>query len=70
MQIFPDDNTLSTRGETFSELIGTLESESNIAIDWFTNSSPLFLIKRNILLTIDNQTIKSVSDSFGSQVKL
>ena len=70
MHNFPNDNTLSTRGETVSELIDTLESESNIAIDWFTNSSPLFLIKRNILLTIDNQTIKSVSNSFGSQVKL
>ena len=33
MHILPDDNTLSTRGETVSELIDSLESESNIAID-------------------------------------
>ena len=63
------DNTLSAQGETVSKLIDTLESESKIAIDWFTkneilitqtNSRPLFLIKRNpnIPLTIDNQSIQ------------
>ena len=33
---FADDNTLCAWGETVSKLIDTLESESNIAIDWFT----------------------------------
>ena len=33
MHNFSDDNTLSAWGETLSKLIGTLESESNIAID-------------------------------------
>ena len=37
MHNFADDNTLSAWGETVSKLIDTLESESNIAIDWFTN---------------------------------
>ena len=35
---FADDNTLSAVGETLSKLIGTLESKSNIAIDWFTKN--------------------------------
>ena len=38
MHNFADDNTLSVRGETVSKLIDTLESESNIAIDWFTRN--------------------------------
>ena len=69
-----DDNTLSVWGKTVSKLIETLESESNIAIDWFTKSEMIInpdkfqviiLDKKksnltNIPLTIDNQTIKSV----------
>ena len=35
MHNFADNNTLSAWGETLSKLIGTLESESNIAINWF-----------------------------------
>ena len=35
---FADDDTLSAWGETLSKLIGTLESESEIAIDWFTKN--------------------------------
>ena len=38
MQNFADDNNLSVWGETVSKLIDTLESESNIAIDWFTKN--------------------------------
>ena len=38
MHNFADDNTLSAWGETVSKLIDTLESESNIAIDWFTKN--------------------------------
>ena len=34
MHNFADDNTLSAWGETVSKLIDTLETESNIAIDW------------------------------------
>ena len=74
MHNFADDNTLSAWGETLSKLIGTLESESNIAIDWFTKNEmiinqdkfqSIILDKKksnltNILLTIDKQTIKSV----------
>ena len=36
MHNFADDNTLSAWRETVSKLIDTLESESNIVIDWFT----------------------------------
>ena len=75
MHNFADDNTLFSWGETLSKLIGTLESESNIAIDWFTKNEmiinpdkfqAIILDKNksnltNIPLTIDNQTIKSVS---------
>ena len=74
MHNFADDNTLFAWGETLSKLIGTLESESNIAIDWFTKNEmiinpdkfqAIILDKKksnltNIPLTIDNQTIKSV----------
>ena len=71
---FADDDTLSAWGETLSKLIGTLESESEIAIDWFTKNEMIInpdkfqsviLDKEksnltNVPLTIDNQTIKRV----------
>ena len=74
MHNFADDNTLSAWAETVSKLIDTLESESNIAIDWFRKNEMIInpdkfqaviLDKKksnltNILLAIDNQTIKSV----------
>ena len=74
MHSFADDNTLSAWGETVSKLIDMLESESNIAIDWFTKNEmiintdkfqTIILDKKksnltNIPFTIDNQTIKSV----------
>ena len=74
MHNFADDNTLSTWGETVAKLIDTLESGSNIAIDWSTKYEmivnpdkfhPIILDTKksnltNIPLTIDNQTIKSV----------
>ena len=74
MHNFADDNTLSAWAEKVSKLINTLESESNIAIDWFTKNEmiinpdkfqAIILDKKksnltNIPLTIDNQTIKSV----------
>ena len=74
MHNFADDNTLSALGKTVSKLTDTLESESNNAIDWFTESKMIInpdkfqatvLDKRksnltNIPFTIDNQTIKSV----------
>ena len=68
MHNFADDNTLSAWGETVSKLIDTLESESNIAIDWFTKNEmiinpykfqAIILDKKksnltNIAFTIDN----------------
>ena len=71
---FAGDNTQSACGETLSKLIDTLQSESNIAIDWFTKNEiiinpdkfqVIILDKKksnliNIPLTIDNQTMKSV----------
>ena len=74
MYNFADDNTLSAWGKPVSKLIDTLESESNIAIDWFTKNEMIIntdkfqtiILDRkksnlkNIRLTIDNQTIKSV----------
>ena len=73
MHNFADDNNLSAWGETLSKLIGTLESESNIVIGWFTKNEmiinqdkiqAIILDKKkssltNISLAIDNQTIKS-----------
>ena len=38
MHNFADANTLSAWGETVSKLIDMVESESNIAIDWFTKN--------------------------------
>ena len=74
MHNFADDNTLSAWLETVSKLIDILESESNIAIDWFTKNEMIInpdkfqavILDRkksnltNTSLTIDNQTIKSV----------
>ena len=74
MHNFADDNTLSIWGELVSKLIDTLESESEIAINWFTKNEmiinpdkfqAIILDKNNsnlanILLTLDNETIKSV----------
>ena len=74
MHHFADDNTLSAWRETVSKLINTLETEGDIAIDWFTKnemiinldkSQAIILVTKisnltNILLIIDNQTIKSV----------
>ena len=74
MHNFADDITLSAWGETISKLIDTLESESNIVINWFTKGKmiinpgkfPAIILDKkksnltNIPLTIDNQTIKSV----------
>ena len=74
MHNFADDNTLSASGETVSKLIDTLESESNIVINWFRKNEmiinpdkfqAIILDKKksnltDIPLTIDNQTIKSV----------
>ena len=51
MQNFADDNFfLPAWGETVSELIGRLESESNIAIDWFTKNE--MIIKPDKFKTI------------------
>ena len=75
MHNLADDNTLSAWGERVSKLIDTLESESNIAIAWFTKNKmiinpdkfqAIILDKKksnltNIPLNIDNQTIKSVT---------
>ena len=74
MHNFADDITLSAWGETICKLIDTLESESNIVINWFTKGKmiinpgkfPAIILDKkksnliNIPLTIDNQTIKSV----------
>ena len=71
---FADDNSLSAWGETVSKLIDTLESESDIAIDWFTkneiiinpdNFHVIILDRKkssltNIPLSIDNQ-VSSIS---------
>ena len=72
MHKFGGNNTQSAWGETVSKLIDTLESESIIAINWFTKNE--IIINRdkfqciildemksnlaNIPLTIDNQTLK------------
>ena len=71
-------------GETVSKLIDTLESESNIAIDWFTKNEMIINLHKiqaiifdrkksnftNIPLTIDNQTIKLVPSVELSGVQL
>ena len=74
MHNFADDYTPSVWGDAVSKLIDTLESKSNIVINWFTKSKMIInpdkfqviiLDKKksnlsNIPLTIDNQTVKSV----------
>ena len=72
---FADDNTLSAWAKTVSEVISILESESKIAIDWFTNNKMIVnpdkfqailldkkksdLSKR--ILVIDDENVLSVS---------
>ena len=41
-----DNNTMSTRRETVSKLIDTLESESSIAIDWFTKNEMIINLEK------------------------
>ena len=70
-----DDNTLSTWGNTISDLINKLETDSNIVIEWFKMNKmivnpdkfqAIVLNKKRSDLTntnfqVDNQVIKSVS---------
>ena len=72
---FADDNTLSARANKISDLINKLESDSNIAIEWFKMNQmivnldkfqAIVLNKKRCDLTntnaqVDNQMIKSVS---------
>ena len=72
---FADDNTLSAWANTISDLINKLESDSNIAIEWFKMNKmivnrhkfqAIVLNKKRSNLTntnfqVDNQVIKSVS---------
>ena len=72
---FADDNTLSAWANTISDLINKLESDSNIAIEWFKMNKmivnpdkfqAIVLNKKRSDLTntnfqVDNQVIKSVS---------
>ena len=72
---FADDNTLAAWANTISDLINKLESDSNIAIEWFkmnkmiVNPDKFHVIvlnkKRsdltNINFQVDNRVIKSVS---------
>ena len=75
MHNIADNNTMPTWREIVSKLIDTLGSESSIAIDWFTKNEMIINLEKfqaiiswkkksnltNIPLTIDRQTIKSVS---------
>ena len=72
---FADDNTLSAWANTISDLVHKLESDSNIAIEWFKmnkmivnldkfqaivlNKKPSDLTNANF--QVDNQMIKSAS---------
>ena len=72
---FADDNTLSAWANTISDLINKLESDSNIATEWFkmnkTIANPnkiqaIVLNKKcsgltNTNIQVNNQVIKSVS---------
>ena len=72
---FADDNTLAAWANTISDLIRKLESDSNIAIEWFKMNKmivnpdkfqAIVLNKKRSNLTntnfqVDNQVIKSVS---------
>ena len=55
MHNFADDNTLSAWGETLSKLIGTLESENNIAIDWFTKNKMLINPEKSQVIILDKK---------------
>ena len=81
---FADDNTLSVWANTISDLINKLQSDSNIAIEWFKmnkmivnpdNFQAIVLNKNRSDLTntnfqVENQVIKSVSsvELFGIQI--
>ena len=56
MHNFADNNTLSAWGETLSKLIGTLESESNIAIDWFTKNEMIINQDKFQAIILDKKT--------------
>ena len=60
MHHFADDNTLSAWRETVSKLINTLETEGDIAIDWFTKNEMIINLDKSqaiILVTkISNLT--------------
>ena len=72
---FAHDNTLAARANTISDLINKLESDSNVAIEWFKMNKiivnpdkfeAIVLNKKRTDLTntnfqVDNQVIKSVS---------
>ena len=71
---FADDNTISTASKNMSNLIQTLEKESETAVDWFNQNKmivnpekfqAMLLEKRNennqSCLKINNQTIKTTN---------
>ena len=81
MHNFLDDNTLSVWEETVCKWIDTLESESNITIGFQKNKinpdkfHAIILDRKksnltNIQLSNNNQTIRTLTNSFGWQVKL
>ena len=63
MHNFADDNTLSAWGETVSKLTDTLESESNITIDWFTKNEMLINPDKfqTIILDKEKSNLKTFS---------
>ena len=58
MHNFADDNTLSAWGETFSKLIHTSESESNIAIDWSPKNEIIFNRDKFQVIVLDKKKSK------------
>ena len=55
MHNFGNDNTLSAWGEPASKLIGTLKSESNIAIDWLTKNEMIINRDNVEVITLDKR---------------
>ena len=65
MHNFPDDNTLSAWGKTVSKLTDKLESESNIAIDWFTKNKMIINPDKFQAIILDKTKYNLKKISFG-----
>ena len=70
MHNFADDNALSAWGETVSKLIDTLESEINIAIDWFTKNEMIINPDKSQAIILDKKKSNLTNIPLTIDIKL